>query len=313
MPDSPHEKMPPQEGRPAERSARGMHDHAHVHPGEPPHRHPHHHEAGAEQVAEAVAVPVAHDHGHGMSFERYTWLCSPIHDMDPRVKTVAATLLIVTIVASGPPRPAELLGVATFLSAVTLTSRVPLRHVIARSLLVIPFAGMIALFAPLQASGGSLSVGGIVGAYGDGGWIAAYSILAKAWLATLTVTVLSVTTPIPKLFKGLEALKVPDVLLMLLSFMYRYADAMGAQLRSLRQALDSRGFALSRMQRVRLLGHLAGNLLVRAFDRGERIHAAMVSRGWTGPLPSADTLTLRPADMLAFVTVMALVAALLLY
>ena len=34
--------------------------------------------------------------------------------------------------------------------------------------------------------------------------------------------------------------------------------------------------------RARVTGGMAGNLLVRSFDRGERIHAAMAARGYDG-------------------------------
>lgn len=291
-----------------------MHAHPHRHDSEAAHAHPHHHLAGEAPAAPVPSVPpLIHDHGHGLSFERFTWVCSPVHSLDPRAKIVAAVAIVLTVVLSGPPRALELAGIAAFLCAVTVLARIPLSSVLARSALVLPFAGTIALFAPLQHAGGSLSVGGLTGAYGDGGWIAAYAILAKAWLATLTVVVLSATTPVPRLFKGLEALRVPDVILMLLAFMYRYVAVMRDQLASLRNALDSRGFALGRFQKVKLLGHLAGNLFIRAYDRGERIHAAMLSRGWTGGLPTSETLALRPADVLAVALVVLFLTALVLY
>jgi cobalt/nickel transport system permease protein len=292
----------------------GLHQHPHAHEGEAPHVHPHHHRpADGALEHDAPAPAIAHDHGHGLSFERYTWVCSPIHELDPRAKIVATLAIVLAVVLSGPPRPLELAGVAALLSGIVLVARVPLRFVLVRSLLVIPFAGTIALFAPLQATGGSLSVGGLAGAYEGTGWIAAYAIIAKAWLATFAVIVLSATTPVPRLFKGLAALKVPDVILMLLTFMYRYVSAMRDQLRSLRDALDSRGFGLSRWRKVRLLGNLAGNLFIRAYDRGERVHAAMLSRGWDGTLPTTGTLALDGRDAMAVATVGVAVLALLLY
>jgi cobalt/nickel transport system permease protein len=125
--------------------------------------------------------------------------------------------------------------------------------------------------------------------------------------------VLSLTTPVPRLFRGLEALRTPDVIMMLLGFMYRYVSVISDQLRSLRNALDSRGFALSRYRRIRLLGHLAGSLFVRAYDRGERVHAAMLARGWTGGMPSAEPLRLGPSDFVAFAIALLAFAALVVY
>lgn len=293
----------------------GIHAHAHKHEDDVTHVHPHHHRGKTGEIIDpgTRCVPVAHDHGHGLSFERYTWVCSPIHELDPRAKVVAAVAMVLVIVLSPAPRAAELFGLAAFLLGVTAIARVPLWFVLKRSALVLPFAGAIAFLAPLQQSGGSLSVGGLAGAYAHDGWMAGYAILAKAWLSTFTIVVLSATTPIPRLFKGLEALRVPDIILMLLTFIYRYMAVMRAQLVSLRNALDSRGFSLSRSQRVRLYGNLAGNLFIRAYDRGERVHAAMLSRGYTGTLPTAEALRLRPTDVLATATVLLGLAALVLY
>jgi cobalt/nickel transport system permease protein len=291
--------------------AEGVHEHPHRHePDGPAHAHPHHH---GTVPAELAAPPLVHDHVHGLSFERYTYICSPIHELDPRAKIVATLAIVLAVVLSPPPRGLELAGIALFLVAAATIAHVPLGWVLRRSALVLPFAGMIALFAPLQQSGGSLSVGGLAGAYSHGGWMAAYSILAKAWLSTLTVVVLSATTPVPRLFRGLERMRVPDVILTLLSFMYRYVSVLRTQIASLRNALDSRGFGLGRLGRLRLYGNLAGAMFVRAYERGERVYGAMLSRGYDGSLPSSETLTWRGADSLTLATVLLGVAALALY
>ena len=253
------------------------------------------------------------DHGHGLSFERYTYICSPVHEMDPRLKILATLALVLAVVLGPPPHPLEVVGLAAFLLAVAAIAHVPLGWVLKRSALVLPFAGMIALFAPLQQGGGSLSVAGISGAYADNGWIAAYAILAKAWLATLSVVVLSATTPVPRLLRGLRSLRVPDVMLMLLSFMYRYVSVMRDQITSMRHAIDSRGYMLSRTRRLRLYGNLSGSMFIRSYERGERVHGAMVARGFDGTIPTADVLETRPADWAMFATALLAAAALLLY
>lgn len=292
--------------------------HAHPHRHEDAglaHAHPHPHAAAVEAagIPRVEAPPVLHDHAHALTYERFTYLCSPVHALDPRAKIMGALAIILAVVLSGPPSAPELVFLVGFLLGVTVLAGVPVGYVLSRSALVLPFAGTIALFAPLARTGGSLSVGGVMEAYSGVGWIAAYAILAKAWLAALTVGVLSVTTPVPRLFKGLERLGVPDVLLMLLSFMYRFGDVFRRQLTSLRRALDSRGFALGRWGRTRLLGSLAGNLFLRASDRGERVHAAMLARGYTGTLPTREQLSFGARDGLALAIVGLAAAALVLY
>ena len=56
----------------------------------------------------------------------------------------------------------------------------------------------------------------------------------------------------------------------------------------------------------------AGTLFIRAFERGERIHVAMLSRGFTGELPRAarDQATRRDWALASLVPGLAAVAAL---
>lgn len=295
----------------------GIHAHPHRHADHPAaHRHPHHHVHEPEGIeAHAVArVPMAHDHGHGLSFERYTWIVSPIHSLDPRAKILASLAIVLAVVLGGPPKALELVLLAAFLLGAAAAAHVPATHVLARSLLVVPFAGMIALFAPLQGAGtGSLSASGLASAYLDGGWVIAYSIIAKAWLATLTVVVLAATTPVPRLIKGLEALRVPDVILMLVTFVYRYVASMRDRIEAMRRTIASRAPSLSRWNRVRLYGNLAGTMFLRAYDQGERVHQAMLARGYSGTIPTGERLSLSPADLVALIAVGSAVAALAIY
>ena len=285
----------------------GFHRHPHRHEDEPLHVHPHHHVGRRPD-----GVEIAHDHTHSLKWERYTYILSPVHALDPRAKILAALAFVLAVVLSPPLPAAGLIGAVALLVAGALLARLPLGHVLGRSALVLPFAGTIALLAPLAAHGGSLNWAGLAGAYANGGWIVAYAVLSKAWLSAFTAVLLSATTPVPRLFKGLERLRVPDVMLMMLAFMYRYVGAMRDQVTSLRRALDSRAPSLTRLGRLRLYGNLAGNMFLRSYERGERVYAAMRSRGYDGGMPSAEELSLRPADGFLLLVVALAIAALVL-
>lgn len=288
LPVAPHEEHP------------GVHSHAHSHDGEV-HEHVHHH----------ASEP--HEHGHPQGAALIASGVSPLHRLDPRAKILSGLLLILAVVLTPPVRGLEFALLTALLLATSRIARAPLSWVLARAALVLPVAGGIALFAPLAASGGSFFSSDLVAAWGGGGWIVAWSIISKAWLSTLVTVVLSGTTPTPQLIRGLESLKVPDVFIALASFTYRYVDVFGAQVRSMRTALESRAPTMRRAGRWRLYGNLAGSLFTRAFDRGERIHQAMLSRGFTGALPSAETLSWRAADLLLLGVVALAAAAVVLY
>jgi len=279
-----------------------LHKHKHVHDDEGAHRHPHHHshdESGA------------HRHTHTLKFERYTYLISPVHAIDPRFKIIAALLIVMGVVAGQPLRPLEFAFVVIVFAAVTLLSRIPLRWAFSRSLVVLPVALGIAVFAPLGHAD-SLSASAISSAYSEYSWLI-WSIISKAWVSAYVMLLVSSTTPMPKLLKGLKALKMPDVFVTMLTFLYRFTDVFADQLRSMRHAVGSRAPELGGWRLIRLYGNLAGNLFIRAYERGERIYAAMVSRGYTGVLPTAEELTSRPTDWLVVITAALMVAAVMLY
>ena len=279
----------------------GLNTHVHVHDDGHEHEHPHHHTADRGQ----------HEHEHTLGLERYTYLVSPIHDLDPRFKVIASLLLIIGVVIGPPLRPAEFALLLALLLAITLIARVPMRWMLSRSLLVLPIALGIAIFAPLSRAT-SFSVEGITQAYADNYWMI-WAIASKSWVSTYTMLLLSATTPVPRLFEGLRALKMPTIFITLLTFLYRFTDVFALQLRTMRQAVASRAPELKGWRLIRLYGNLAGNLFIRAYERGERVHAAMLSRGYDGVLPTTDTLVATRADWLLIFTTALVVAAVLLY
>ncbi|MBI5232479.1 MAG: cobalt ECF transporter T component CbiQ [Coriobacteriales bacterium] len=281
--------------------ALSVHRHEHEHDGET-HAHPHHHRA--------LAVD-AHEHAHALGFERHTYLSSPVHQLDPRFKIVAAALVIMGVVLGPPARGLEFLLFVALVSTLSILARIPLGWMFVRSAIVLPIAGGIALFAPL-AHATSFTASGIATAYASG-WPTMWTIVSKAWMSAFVVLLVSASTPPPVLFHGLKALRMPSIFLTMLTFLYRYVDVLRDQLRSMRRAVASRGWNVRGTGLIRLYGNLAGNLFIRAYERGERVYASMLSRGYDGTLPSAEELTASPADYLLVATSMLVVAALLLY
>ena len=121
------------------------------------------------------------------------------------------------------------------------------------------------------------------------GWLAVcLSILAKNSLAFVAVMTMTGTTPFRRLLVGLGQLGMPAVLVSTLHFMNRYLNVLRDELARMTQARRSRTFRRSGRLDWGLLTGLVGMLLVRSFERGERVHAAMLARGWDGTLRSLD-------------------------
>jgi cobalt/nickel transport system permease protein len=232
--------------------------------------------------------------------DRYVTLDSLIHRLDPRTKliTTFAFLLAVSLTPFEHALAFALYG--GLILAVIFLSRLPLLFVIKRSLVIVPFVLLIAVFN-LFFKGDE-----VMGGFDLGGWhISIFregfeiflSIMVKAFLSILGLIVLSATTPLPDLLIGLERLGLPRVMVMILSFMYRYLFVLVEEVGRLRQARDSRNFGGGRRHQLRSIGNMIGTLFIRSYERAERVYAAMLARGFEGRVKASSRLRLRPADV----------------
>jgi len=217
-----------------------------------------------------------------------------VRSTDVRARILAALALIIAAVLTAPMGVAEFAVVLIFVGAIVALFDTPVLTVYRRALIVIPFAGAIAAFAPL-ARVTQWSWPAVVTAY-EVGWPIITTILSKAYISALTVMALTATTPMPELLRGMRALGVPDIFLTMITFLLRYADLFREQVTTMRQAIASRAPRLHGRELIVLYGSLGGNLFIRAYERGEHVYDAMLSRGYTGTLPTDREMTWRSSD-----------------
>ena len=120
------------------------------------------------------------------------------------------------------------------------------------------------------------------------GLLSAWALLAKGTLGVLASLTLAATTEPRHLLAGLERLRVPALLVQIMGFMVRYLDVVTDEMRRMRIARESRGFDARNVRHWPVLARSAGALFIRSYERGERVHLAMLSRGYTGTMPRTD-------------------------
>jgi cobalt/nickel transport system permease protein len=216
---------------------------------------------------------------------------TPVHRLAPQCK-VAATVLFVLAVASTPTGGYwPYLWYLTLLAAVAALARLPPLIMARRLLVEVPFV-LFVLALPVLGGPPRLAVLGIT--LSVPGFHAAATITLKATFGLLATAILAATTPLPEIITGLERLRVPRVFTAVASFMVRYLDVLAAELDRMRTAALCRGGNPRWLWQVREVTAGLGALVVRAFERGERVYLAMASRGYTGALPAALTGTAAP-------------------
>jgi cobalt/nickel transport system permease protein len=207
---------------------------------------------------------------------------SPVHHLPAQCKLAATFLFVVAVVAT--PREAFWAYAVqlALVVAAAVAARLSLGRLARRLVVEVPFV-LFALALPFVGRGErtyvlglSLSVSGL--------W-AMESILVKATLGLAASLVLTATTPPAELIGGLERLRVPQIFTAVAGFMVRYADVVVGELRRMRVARESRGCDARWLWQARAVAASAGALFVRCFERGERVHLAMLSRGFDGTMP----------------------------
>lgn len=211
---------------------------------------------------------------------------SPVHRLPPHCKILAVLCFVLAVVCT--PRTAVwAFGLyALLLAAVAALARVPAGLLLRRLAVELPFVAF-ALLMPFVVPGERSVVLGVPLSV-PGLW-GAWNILAKATLGTAASILLATTTELRALLLGLQRLRLPPLLVQIATFMVRYADVVADELRRMSVARRSRGFEARGVRQWRVLAASAGALFIRAYERGERVHLAMVSRGYTGALPMLDT------------------------
>lgn len=111
------------------------------------------------------------------------------------------------------------------------------------------------------------------------------SVTTKAFLSLLLLNLLTLTTVVPDLLQALLVLKVPPLLVAILASMYRYLEVLIAEFAAMKRAALSRNLMGHRRWQRLVLGNMIGSLFIRTVDRGDRIHQAMIARGYQGLTP----------------------------
>lgn len=226
--------------------------------------------------------------GAGHAHKLYRHGHSPVHRLPPHTKLTAVFAFVVVVVST--PREAvwAFALYAALLGAVAYTARVPAGFLLKRLLIEIPFVAF-AVLMPFVAQGERVDVLGL--SLSVNGLWGAWNVLAKGTLGVAASVLLAATTELRALLLGLQRLKLPPLLVQIASFMVRYGDVITDEMRRMRIARESRGFEAKGVRHWGVLAKSAGALFIRSYERGERVHLAMLSRGYAGTMPVIDEST----------------------
>jgi len=207
---------------------------------------------------------------------------SVVHRLPAHVKVTALLAFVLIVVSTSRQHYLAFAGFAALLAVVAVVAQVPPRFIATRALIEVPFL-VFAAILPFVATGERVDVLGL--SLSSEGLLAAWNIAVKGTLGVVASILLAATTDARALLLGLQRLRLPARLVEIASFMVRYADVVASDLHRMRIARESRAFEARHLGHLRVVAQGAGALFVRSYERGERVHMAMLSRGYSGAMP----------------------------
>ena len=222
---------------------------------------------------------------------------TPIHHLDARAKVLATIVFIVSVVSFNRYELTPLIPFFIFPVAIATLGGLPARYIARKIILVLPFAFVVGMFNPLFDREILVRLGpiGI-----SGGWISCASITVRAILTIGSALILVGVTGFPAICRALERLGMPRVFAVQLLFLYRYIFVLTEEGARASRARELRSCGKKGMG-MRAFGSLVGHLLLRTWFRAERIHMAMLARGFTGEFHTRQTFRFGSRELLFFV------------
>jgi len=184
-----------------------------------------------------------------------------LHRLDPRAKLLTTMAFVLAVVSFDKYTIGAMLPFALYPLCLAAAGGVPLAFVGRKLLFVSPFILFVGIFNP--------------------GWVSFLSIILRATLTLGAVMVLLAVTGMNGIAAAADRLGVPRIFVVQLLFLYRYLFVLAEEALSLSRARSLRSFG-RRGQGLGSYVGLLGHLLLRTLDRAERIHQAMLARGFDG-------------------------------
>lgn len=201
-----------------------------------------------------------------------------VHRLDARAKVLVTLAFILAVVSLGKYELGALFPFFLYPAVIMALGNLSVRHIARKVVVVLPFALMVGILNPLFDQTVLVRLGplGI-----SGGWLSFASILVRATLTVGAALILVAVTGFPAICQALDQLGLPRIFTVQLLFLYRYLFVLTEEGGRTARARELRAFGNKGLG-WRSYGSLLSHLLLRTWLRAERIHLAMLARGFNG-------------------------------
>ncbi|MEA1906453.1 MAG: cobalt ECF transporter T component CbiQ [Euryarchaeota archaeon] len=231
--------------------------------------------------------------------DRYAGISSPIHRWDPRFRIISIFTLIFSVVLLYNLQ-LVMIGMV-FAIILTCISKIPFSFVFSRMKLVFIFVIPFFIIIPFTIIGTGVEIAsfcGITLSYrGIEYALFAAMIVLKALVAVMLIFPMIGTSRMDITIKALEGLHLPNKLVQMFAFTYRYIFVLDDEFMRTDRALAARGFKKrGNMYTLTTVSKAIAMLFVKSYERADRVFYAMRSKGYTGTIATLHEFHARRQD-----------------
>jgi len=215
-----------------------------------------------------------------------------VNDLHPIVKLLTTIIYLAVVVSFDRYEISALLPLVFYPVIILSLADLPLEQILKRVAWVLPFVIGIGIFNPVFDH----QTVTILGLTISRGWLTFLSICTKCVLTVTAGILLVATTGMERLGAAMRMIGVPKIFVLQLLLTYRYISVLGDELGRMLRAYHLRAPGQKGITRD-AWGSFAGNLLLRSFDRAQRVYSAMCLRGFTGEYNTGNITKVASRDL----------------
>lgn len=219
---------------------------------------------------------------------------SLVHRLDPRTKVIVTAAFLVAVVLRDSRDLAGLAPLVLYPVAIASVSGLPVGYLAGKLLLASPFVLLVGMWNPIF----DREIVAHIGPWGvSGGVISFLSIMVRFALTLSAALILVAVTGFDSVCLALTKMRVPRAFVVQLGLLYRYIFVLAREAGRMMRAYSLRNLE-DEKPTMRMYGTLLGHLLLRAIDRSQRVHMAMLGRGFDGEMRMMRPSRMGMADLL---------------
>lgn len=211
------------------------------------------------------------------------------HRLAPRTRLLCALLFVFATALTPNGHWVTWLVYGMGLGVLILVSRVTLPVLLRRVAIEMVFISVVLIGTLFRGGGEVLWQWGVLQMTTIGLMVLG-SVTTKALLCLLMMNMLVLTTSIAALLNAFAALGTPPLLVAIMASMYRYIGVLAEEFKTMQRAANSRNLMANPRRQRRVVGNMIGSLFIRTYERGDRVHHAMLSRGYNGLPPVQESV-----------------------